>query len=79
MLVNNEVDRASKETAWPTRDSETEESHENYFRLAEFEVTAVRIQVWNTAVIPAVQRVSNGDNDNGGDEDENKIPTWMFS
>jgi hypothetical protein len=65
-----------KETTWPTRNSATEEKHENCFRLAEFEVTALRIQVWNTFVTPTVQDISNGedDNDYGGDEDNNKIP-----
>jgi len=41
-----------KETTWPTRNSATEEKHENCFRLAEFEVTALLIQVWNTFFTP---------------------------
>lgn len=45
MLMNCEMERASKETTWPSRNSATEETHENYFRLAEFEVTAFRIKV----------------------------------
>jgi hypothetical protein len=52
MLMNSEMDRASKETTWHTRNSAPEETHENYFRLARFEVTALRIQVCNTLVTP---------------------------